>query len=235
VDADAPPSTPLRVLGYQLYAGNCAICHGANGSGFVREPLESVSGAEVGRGPSLRGVGELAPDFYLRTGRMPLGRLGEQPQRGPVLLNERQIRALVAYVGSLGHGPPIPQPRPERGKVNVGLQLFTDHCAGCHQVVAQGGYLTGAEAPPLQDATPTQIAEAVRIGPYVMPRFSKNAISDAQLDSIIAYVQYAKSPEDPGGWNLGHVGPIPEGLVAWLIAAAVLVAVCLLLGRRLKR
>ena len=235
VDADAPPSTPLRVLGYQLYAGNCAICHGANGSGFVREPLESVSGAEVGRGPSLRGVGELAPDFYLRTGRMPLGRLGEQPQRGPVLLNEKQIRALVAYVGSLGHGPPIPQPRPERGKVNVGLQLFTDHCAGCHQVVAQGGYLTGAEAPPLQDATPTQIAEAVRIGPYVMPRFSKNAISDAQLDSIIAYVQYAKSPEDPGGWNLGHVGPIPEGLVAWLIAAAVLVAVCLLLGRRLKR
>jgi ubiquinol-cytochrome c reductase cytochrome c subunit len=186
VDADAPPSTPLRVLGYQLYAGNCAICHGANGSGFVREPLESVSGAEVGRGPSLRGVGELAPDFYLRTGRMPLGRLGEQPQRGPVLLNEKQIRALVAYVGSLGHGPPIPQPRPERGKVNVGLQLFTDHCAGCHQVVAQGGYLTGAEAPPLQDATPTQIAEAVRIGPYVMPRFSKNAISDAQLDSIIA-------------------------------------------------
>ena len=235
VDADAPPSTPLRVLGYQLYAGNCAICHGANGSGFVREPLESVSGAEVGRGPSLRGVGELAPDFYLRTGRMPLGRLGEQPQRGPVLLNEKQIRALVAYVGSLGHGPPIPQPRPERGKVNVGLQLFTDHCAGCHQVVAQGGYLTGAGAPPLQDATPTQIAEAVRIGPYVMPRFSKNAISDAQLDSIIAYVQYAKSPEDPGGWNLGHVGPIPEGLVAWLIAAAVLVAVCLLLGRRLKR
>lgn len=235
VDADAPPSTPLRVLGYQLYAGNCAICHGANGSGFVREPLESVSGAEVGRGPSLRGVGELAPDFYLRTGRMPLGRLGEQPQRGPVLLNEKQIRALVAYVGSLGHGPPIPQPRPERGKVNVGLQLFTDHCAGCHQVVAQGGYLTGAEAPPLQDATPTQIAEAVRIGPYVMPRFSKNAISDAQLDSIIAYVQYAKSPEDPGGWSLGHVGPIPEGLVAWLIAAAALVAVCLLLGRRLKR
>jgi ubiquinol-cytochrome c reductase cytochrome c subunit len=235
VDADAPPSTPLRVLGYQLYAGNCAICHGANGSGFVREPLESVSGAEVGRGPSLRGVGELAPDFYLRTGRMPLGRLGEQPQRGPVLLNEKQIRALVAYVGSLGHGPPIPQPRPERGKVNVGLQLFTDHCAGCHQVVAQGGYLTGAEAPPLQDATPTQVAEAVRIGPYVMPRFSKNAISDAQLDSIIAYVQYAKSPEDPGGWNLGHVGPIPEGLVAWLIAAAALVAVCLLLGRRLKR
>jgi quinol---cytochrome-c reductase cytochrome c subunit len=235
VDADAPKTTPLRDLGFQLYAGNCSICHGPNGVGFVDEPEQKVSGAIVGRGPSLRGVGELAPDFYLRTGRMPLGTLGEQPQRGPVLFTEHQIRALVTYVGSLAPGPPIPHPHPERGKVNKGLQLFTEHCAGCHQVVAEGGYLPGAEAPPLDDATPTQIAEAVRIGPYVMPRFSKRAISDNELDSIVAYVQYAKAPNDSGGWSLGHVGPIPEGLVAWLIAAAALVAVCLVLARRLKQ
>jgi quinol---cytochrome-c reductase cytochrome c subunit len=235
VDANAPSSTPLREVGFQLFAGNCAICHGPNGKGFVDEPTQNVSGSIVGRGPSLRGVGEMAPDFYLRTGRMPLGSLDEQPSRNPVLLNERQIRALVVYVGSLGRGPPIPNPHPERGHVNKGLALFTEHCAGCHQVVAEGGYLPGAEAPPLKDATPTQIAEAVRIGPYVMPRFSKKAISDRELDSIIAYVEYAKSPSDPGGWALGHIGPIPEGLVAWLIAAAVLVAVCLVLARRLKR
>ncbi|HYX85666.1 MAG TPA: cytochrome c, partial [Gaiellales bacterium] len=28
-----PPGTPLVELGYQLYAGNCATCHGAGGSG----------------------------------------------------------------------------------------------------------------------------------------------------------------------------------------------------------
>jgi ubiquinol-cytochrome c reductase cytochrome c subunit len=234
VDADAPPSTPLRELGYQLFAGNCAICHGPNGAG-MHGPAQRVAGALVGQGPPLRGVGELAPDFYLRTGRMPLGSLDEQPSRNPVLLSDRQIRALVAYVGSLGPGPPIPHPHPERGKVNEGRTLFTEHCAGSHQVVAEGGYLTGADAPTLHEATPTQVAQAVRIGPYVMPRFSKRAISDRQLDSIIAYVEYTKSPRDPGGWSLGHVGPIPEGLVAWLIAAAALVAVCLLLGRRLKR
>jgi ubiquinol-cytochrome c reductase cytochrome c subunit len=235
VDANAPPSAPLREVGFQLFAGNCAICHGPNGRGFVDKPSQNVSGSIVGRGPSLRGVGEMAPDFYLRTGRMPLGTLDDQPSRNPVLLNERQIRALVSYVGSLGPGPPIPHPHPERGKVNTGLLLFTEHCAGCHQVVAEGGYLPGALAPPLKDATPTQVAEAVRIGPYVMPRFSKNAISDPELDSIIAYVEYAKTPNDSGGWSLGHVGPIPEGLVAWLIAAAALVAVCLVLARRLKR
>jgi|SRR5829696_2937638 len=235
VDAEAPETTPLRELGFQLYAGNCSICHGPDGMGFVNKPEQEISGVTVGRGPSLRGVGEQAPDFYLRTGRMPLGTLGEQPQRGPVLFTDHQIRALVAYVGSLGPGPSIPRPHPERGKLNKGLQLFTEHCAGCHQVVAEGGYLPGAEAPPLDEATPTQIAEAVRIGPYVMPRFSKRAISDGELDSIIAYVQYTKTPNDSGGWSLGHVGPIPEGLVAWLIAAAALVAVCLVLARRLKR
>ena len=93
---------------------------------------------------------------------------------------------------------------------------------------------------PLSALTPVytvgdQIAEAVRIGPYVMQRFSKKAISDGQLDSIIAYVEYAKHPDDRGGWSLGHIGPVPEGLVTWLIAAALLVGVCIVIGERLRR
>jgi ubiquinol-cytochrome c reductase cytochrome c subunit len=234
VDADAPPSTPLRELGFQLYAGNCSMCHGPNGVGFEHKPIQQVAGAKVGRGPSLRGVGELAADFYLRTGRMPLGSLGQQPNRGPVVFDEHQIQALVAYVGSLGKGPPIPHPQPERGSLSEGNKLFTEHCAGCHQVAIAGGYLPGAVAPNLHEATPTQIAEAVRIGPYVMPRFSKKAITDRQLDSIIRYVVYAKSPDDRGGWSLGRVGPVPEGLVTWLLAAAALVVVCVVIGRRLR-
>ena len=67
-----------------------------------------------------------------------------------------------------------------------------------------------------------------------MPRFSKKAISDRQLDSIIAYVQYTKDPADPGGWAIGRVGPVPEGLVTWFIALAALVAICVVVGRRLK-
>jgi ubiquinol-cytochrome c reductase cytochrome c subunit len=119
--------------------------------------------------------------------------------------------------------------------VNEGLRLFTDHCAGCHQVVAEGGYVTGAVAPPLEGATTTQIAEAVRIGPYLMPTFSSKQISDSQLDSIIRYIQYAKHPDDRGGWSIGHVGPVPEGLVAWLIAGTILVCFCLVIGRRLRQ
>jgi ubiquinol-cytochrome c reductase cytochrome c subunit len=67
-----------------------------------------------------------------------------------------------------------------------------------------------------------------------MPTFSQHAISDAQLESIVAYVQYAKHPDDRGGWAIGRLGPVPEGIVTWWIAIVALVASCIVLGRRQK-
>ena len=60
------------------------------------------------------------------------------------------------------------------------------------------------------------------------------AISNRELDSIVRYVDYAQNPDDRGGWSLGHVGPISEGIVAWLIATAALVATCLVIGKRVR-
>jgi ubiquinol-cytochrome c reductase cytochrome c subunit len=222
--AAAPAARASDVTrGEHLYGEYCVACHGANGAGANRGDR---------KGPPLRGVGALAADFYLRTGYMPLREAGVQPRRTRVLLSEQEIDALVAYVASLGKGPKVPQPRPERGSLSDGQQLFTDHCAGCHQVVAEGGYLTGGVAPPLEAATSTQIAEAIRIGPYVMPRFSPSELSPHDVDSIVRYVQWAKHPDDRGGWAIGHLGPVPEGLVTWFLAATALVAVCLVIGKR---
>ena len=234
------PKSPLAAYGYHLYGQYCLGCHGPNADGRYEEP-SSATGAGPGRaqgqqggiGPSLHGVGALAADFYLRTGYMPLRRVGLQPRRQRVVLSEHQIRALVAYVATFG-GPPIPKPRPELGSLSQGEALFTEHCAGCHQVVAQGGYVTGAVPPSLVQATPVQVAQAVRIGPYVMPKFSTRAISDRQLDSIVRYVDYTHAPSRPGGWGLGFLGPVPEGLVTWFLAIPALIVLCLLLGRRLR-
>jgi ubiquinol-cytochrome c reductase cytochrome c subunit len=208
--------------GAGLYAANCLRCHGAHGAGVAA------------MGPALRGVGPGTADFYLRTGYMPLGRPHEQPYRTRVLFDERQLQALVQYVASFGAGPPIPQPHPEQGNVSQGMQLFTEHCAGCHQIVVRGGVAVGARIPPLVEASPVEIAEAVRAGPYVMPRFTKATLSDAQLNSVIRYVEYAKHPLQAGGWGIGFIGPVPEGMVTWLIAAAALVAVCIAIGTRLR-
>jgi ubiquinol-cytochrome c reductase cytochrome c subunit len=77
-----------------------------------------------------------------------------------------------------------------------------------------------------------QIAEAVRIGPYLMPRFSTRQISDRELNSIIRYVVAMRHPDNRGGWGIGNIGPIPEGLVAWWIAGPLLVLSCLAVARR---
>jgi ubiquinol-cytochrome c reductase cytochrome c subunit len=232
VRPDDERSLSLPELGSQLYAGNCSTCHGIDGRGLSKP--RPGSGDVKGRGPSLRGVGALAADFYLRTGYMPLGDPKDQPTRSRVLFSEREIRALVAYVASLKPGPGIPHPHPEGGSLSEGLDLFTEHCAGCHQVAAKGGVVTGARVPPLDEATPTEIAEAVRVGPYLMPKFSGRDITDAQLDSIIAYVQRSKHPEDRGGWGIGNVGPVPEGIVTWLIAVVAFLVVCMAIGTRLR-
>jgi ubiquinol-cytochrome c reductase cytochrome c subunit len=227
-----PESKSTLELGRELFGGNCARCHGSRGEGITRPTGET---RWTGRGPSLKDVSPATVDFYLRTGYMPLGDPDEQPERRGPQFPPRELEALARYVDSISSGTtPVPEPHPEDGSVSEGLELFTEHCAGCHQVVAEGGVVTGARVPPLDGIPPVEIAEAVRTGPYVMPVFSEQDITDAELDSIIAYVQYAQDPDDRGGWGINHLGPFPEGMVTWLIAAIVLVATCILIGERLR-
>ena len=227
------PSKPSVALGAELYAGNCASCHGIDGSG-INTPRHGA-GDILGAGPSLRGVGAISADLYLRTGLMPLSSIHDEPGNDQVLFSPKEVRSLVDYVASLGKGPAIPHPDPSSGSLSEGLAQFTRSCAGCHQVVARGGFVTGARVPPLQGINPTQIAEAVRVGPYLMPSFSASQISKSQLDSIIKYVLWTRHPNNHGGWGIGNIGPIPEGLVAWWIAGPLLLIACLVVARRLRR
>jgi ubiquinol-cytochrome c reductase cytochrome c subunit len=214
-----PSSAALKAQGAQLYQDDCASCHGA--------ALRGTPGVA----PSLIGVGAGPVDFYLSTGRMPLASPREQPQRNAPLYDARQIDALVDYVSSFG-GPPAATADPSKGDIAVGLHQFTLNCAGCHQIVGRGGPTLGAVAPSLQAATPQQIAEAVRMGPYLMPRFDPRQIDQHQLDSLARYILWTRKPDNAGGWGIYNIGPIPEGIVAWFLAVAALVIVARLMGER---
>jgi ubiquinol-cytochrome c reductase cytochrome c subunit len=213
------PDARLVVEGRTLFLDGCATCHGSDLRG------------RPGLGPSLRGAGAAAADFYLSTGRMPLANPTDEPVRTQPAYSRPQIDALVAFVGSFG-GPGIPAVDPARGNLARGMAAFTEHCAGCHQVVARGGIVTGAAVPGLQEATPRQLAEAVRIGPYLMPNFGPGEIDQQQLDDIARYNGYAKHPDNRGGWAIGNIGPIPEGMIAWLLATVVLTGVARVIGER---
>jgi ubiquinol-cytochrome c reductase cytochrome c subunit len=217
--ADQDPE--LVAEGRELFEEGCSSCHGLDARGIE------------GTGPDLRGAGAASADFYLSTGRMPLDKPGDQPISSQPRYSPDEIEALVAYVGSLG-GPPVPEVHPDQGELNEGLEAFTFHCAGCHQIVAKGGVVTGAFAPSLNDATPTQVAEAVRVGPYLMPDFPHEQIDDSTLDSIARYVDLTQHPVDEGGWGIGNIGPVPEGMVAWLLAIIAMLLVARLIGERAR-
>jgi ubiquinol-cytochrome c reductase cytochrome c subunit len=163
-------------------------------------------------------------DFYLSTGRMPVTEDVQDPQRKAPEYNADQIARIVSYVGSLGanSGPPIPQVD-LTASLTQGEELYTQNCASCHSSVAAGGALTnGRYAPTLRPSTPTQIAEAIRVGPGTMPVFGTDTLSDDQVNSIVRYVVYLQHPEDRGGLDLGHIGPITEGMIAFVIGLGAL-------------
>lgn len=217
----APPTdtVTLAARGAQLYAASCAACHGPQGAG------SSIA-------PEVRDAGAALVDFVLRTGRMPLADPADPEQRGAPAFNDADRSALVAYVSSLGNGPAVPQVVVGAGDLSKGRDLFLNSCAACHGPAGGGGAIGGGvNAPPLLQADPTTVGEAVVSGPGPMPKFS---FSPEQLDSIAAYVQYLRNPASPGGASGPEVGPVTEGFVAG-IALVLLLLVARWVGVRRER
>lgn len=200
-----------------LYLANCASCHGPQGQG----------GGELG--PSLIGVGAASADFYLRTGRMPLGNPDTPARRHEPFFEEEEIQLLVAYVAAFGDGPDIPQVR-AGGDVGRGWELYQANCAACHAATGAGNAVGGGYAAVgLGQATPVQVAEAMLIGPGVMPRF---AYTQEQQDAIVAYVEFLQRSESPGGLPIGGVGPVGEGFVAVVVGLTLFLLIAVFVGRR---
>ena len=208
-------------LGRRLFQTGCSTCHGPDAQGTAR-------------GPNLRGVGAASVDFWVSTGRMPLERSTELAVRKPPSYNPEQVDAIVAYVTSLDPGgPPIPRLDVRGADIVEGGELFRANCAACHGAVGIGGALAQARhAPALRPATALQVAEAVRIGPGAMPAFGPETFSDEQVAAIVKYVEDLDRPDDPGGFGLGHAGPIPEGFVGWLVGLGLLLVACWWIGER---
>jgi ubiquinol-cytochrome c reductase cytochrome c subunit len=208
--ASAPAAANSAQIAYgrQVFVEDCATCHG-----FFAEGVN-------GQAPSLIGVGAAAVDFQVSTGRMPAAELGAENDRKPPHLDPAETRAVAAYIQSLGGGPPIPsaaQVSSTGANVGLGQQLFVANCAACHNFVGAGGALTdGKFAPALVSSTPTQIYEAMLTGPEAMPVFNDLTVTPQEKRDIIAYVTQVRAEPNPGGFSLGRIGPVTEGLVAFL-------------------
>jgi ubiquinol-cytochrome c reductase cytochrome c subunit len=213
---------PLVRQGEQLYDNACISCHGVN--------LQGVKD----RGPSLIGVGQAAVYFQVSTGRMPATRQEAQIAQKPVSFSPQEIDALGAFVQAKGGGPVVPTNSLAGGDPARGGDLFRLNCASCHNFTGRGIALSsGKYAPAIGDVNPQQIYAAMISGPQSMPRFSDRQLTPQDKRDIIAYVQsFTRAPNNPGGYFLGGFGPVPEGLVAWIIGISALVAVTLWIGAK---
>ena len=95
----------------------------------------------------------------------------------------------------------------------------------CHNFAGAGGALTrGKYAPALSDVTGTHIYEAMVTGPQSMPVFNDANITPEDKRDIIAFLHNIDKNENAGGLNLGNLGPVSEGLFAWIFGLGVLIA-----------
>jgi ubiquinol-cytochrome c reductase cytochrome c subunit len=209
--------------GNKLFAANCATCHGLNAQGQ----------ADVA--PSLVGVGAASVDFQVGTGRMPMQASGPQAPAKDVQFNDEQIAQLAAFVASLGTGPSVPAGEavdPALGNASQGMELFRTNCAMCHGSVGGGGALSqGKYAPSLWETTPTHIYEAMLVGPQSMPVFNEANITPEDKRDIIAYLEEQRGAA-AGGMTLGTIGPVAEGLWAWLLGMGIIVGFTVWIGAR---
>ncbi len=219
------PSDPL-VWGKLLYEEGCASCHGLQGQGIAPSPAIKDSGAA-------------AVDFEVSTGRMPLGTIANQAlRRAHSLYTAEETQAMAQYVATLGNGPAIPTQQVqgwENADMALGGQVFRTNCAQCHSFSGQGGALTwGKQAPNLMKATPTQIYEAMLVGPNNMPKFSDQTLPPAEKRAVIKYIEFLRQPDNPGGLDLGRLGPVSEGLFGWFGGFGILVAIAIWIGVKAK-
>lgn len=216
-EASAAVGTQQNIeAGKDLFQANCSSCHGLEAQG-------------TSQGPSLIGSGAAAVYFQMSTGRMPAKEVGSENDRKPVTFSPQQIEDIAGYVASLGGGPEIPtaeQVSTEGADTALGSQLFSANCAQCHGFAGAGGALTyGKDAPPLTESTPTQIYTAMLTGPEAMPVFSDGALSPQAKRDIIAYITETRVEPNPGGFSLGRIGPVTEGLVIFLGGLGFLVLI----------
>lgn len=212
-----------------LYAQQCAQCHGASGAGGP------VPGG--GRAPSL--LAEENPevtvayvDLVLSTGRMPPAGSPFDNRDRRVVFGDPEDRAdLITWMarefGTDGEVPEVGPGDPARG-----LEIWTANCSHCHGATGAGGVAgAGAWTPQVNTRTPVEIAEAIRVGPFQMPRFEPEQISDEEVADVAAFLTTIEGEERTPLFGLLELNPVyASGFVAGL-AVLMLLSVLWIAGR----
>ncbi|GAB4403340.1 MAG: hypothetical protein OHK0052_26310 [Anaerolineales bacterium] len=201
--AQTPPTDEQLAQGAQLFAENCAVCHGASGEGRV--------GATLAKDwPSIR------PDLTVRN--IIINGIEGSPMPawsatngGP--LSDTEIDALVAYilswqVSGYPKNPPIAAPvvRPAGSPIpNVtgdpenGAQLYAQNCVMCHGSNGEGriGATLAKNFPSIRPDLTIQATIRNGISGSPMPAWSVDnggPLSNQEIADLAAYILSWEQP-----------------------------------------
>ena len=133
---------PARI-GATLYAARCADCHGADATGVRGPDLTRLWGAGATDDRVFQTIRQGVPGSIMPASTAP----------------DVEVRALVAYLRSLGTSGTAGAAEGARGSALHGEHAFWSTCGGCHRVGPRGGRL----GPDLTRVGVTQSGAALRI------------------------------------------------------------------------
>ena len=111
------------------------------------------------------------------------------------------------------------------GSAAGGGDLYATHCAACHGAGGVGGVSGGgATVREVKDLDPVAIVEAIRVGPFAMPRFSESHISDDEARDIATFIA-AMSEDTRSPLGLREIHRVTKGALVAPVIIAVLGAV----------
>lgn len=195
-----PLSLSAAVTGETLYQENCAICHGADGTGGVGVPLAM-------------------PAFLRQSSDRYLKRTIREGRPGRVMpaftgLGDENIERIVDYIRGWNRDilPPSWDTTPVQGDAKAGARLFRQHCQVCHGEQGQGGKGTGIMfsrkkdlpimAPAIgnpgflhaaSDQMIRNIIKEGRPGTPMQPA-DKLGLNEQDLDHLVSYIRSLEKP-----------------------------------------
>jgi len=182
---------PVEV-GRELFADNCAVCHGDFGEGGpnptrpgdVIAPISSAEYLRTRDDATLRAIiAQGQPNF----GMSPFGTAFGGP------LDESDIDALLAFLRSWELQPPVELP-PDVGVPSAaasGAEIFAEVCAQCHGARGEGGLGPSLRDPEFQARnTDADLFDTINLGHPATPMIGWGEILSAeQIRQLVTFVR----------------------------------------------
>ena len=221
--------------GAQLFASDCAVCHGDRAQGRIGATLAKDF-------PAIR-VDALLNETISNGVPGSVMPVWSAAKGGP--LKDADIQDLVAFIQSLGHQAPTVIPGPTAtnlplpptavkyppGDATRGAAVFAQNCALCHGDKGQGriGATLQKDWPSLNVTALLDSTIARGVANSKMPAWSKSnggPLTDQEIADAAAFIQTLK----PGTQPTSAAVPVPEGGPFSGALALVCIGLLILLG-----